>query len=100
MSLDIKDHFLATPTNDPEILRIKHRHVPADIVKRYIIDEFVTKDEWIYVKIQKGMPGLRQAATLAYYHLKNCLKPFGCTPVTRTTGTWKHAAHKKNPLLR
>ena len=37
-----------------------------------------------------GMPGLRQAAMLAYQHLKNYLEPYGCTPVEGTIGTWKY----------
>lgn len=36
------------------------------------------------------MPGLKQAALLAYEHLKNCLKPYGYEPIPGTAGLWKH----------
>ena len=66
MSLDIKNHFLATPMNNPEFMRVKYSHITADIIRRYSIDLLVTEDEWVYIKTQKGMPVLRQEAKLAY----------------------------------
>ena len=36
------------------------------------------------------MPGLRQAAILAYQHLKNCLEPCGHKPMPGTVGLWGH----------
>ena len=41
-------------------------------------------------KIQKGMPGLKQAAILAYQHLKNSLGPYGYNPIEGTVGLWTH----------
>ena len=71
--LDIKDNFLVTPTTNPKFMRVTCMHVPADSIARYNIDQLVTNIEWVYVKIQKEMPGLRQSATLAYQHLKTAL---------------------------
>ena len=65
-----------------------------NVIVRHKIDQLVTNDEWVCAKIQKGMTGLRQAAMLAYQHLKNYLKPFGCAPIPGTTGMWKHDARK------
>ena len=90
MCLDIKDHFLATPMQHPEYMRVKMKYIPEDIRQRYNIYDIVTKDDWVYIKIQKGMPGLRQAAILAYKHLKNSLEPYGYTPIPGTVGLWKH----------
>ena len=36
------------------------------------------------------MPGLKQAAILAYCHLKNWLEPYGYEPITGTVGMWRH----------
>lgn len=36
------------------------------------------------------MPGLKQAAILAFWHLKNCLAPFGYEPIHGTVGLWHH----------
>ena len=50
----------------------------------------VTSDSTIYIKIQKGMPGLKQAAILVYRYLKNSLEPFGYEPIQGTVGLWHH----------
>ena len=90
MCADIKDHFLATPMDEPEYMRVQYKYIPEDIRVRYQLHSKVTPDGWIYIKIQKGMPGLKQAAILAYKHLKNCLQPFGYEPIPGTVGMWHH----------
>ena len=90
MCLDIKDHFLATPMVGTEYMRAKYKYFPEDIRKKYILSQLVTNDEWIYIEICKGMPGLKQAAILAYQHLKNSLEPYGYTPIPGTIGIWQH----------
>ena len=90
ITLDIKDYFLATPIRDPEYMRVRLKYIPEDIRKKYHIMDIVTKDNWVFIKIQKGMPGLKQAAILAYQHLKNSLEPYGYTPIEGTVGLWKH----------
>ena len=50
----------------------------------------MTADGYICIKIQKGMLGLKQAAILAYQHLKACLEPFGYEPIEGTVGLWHH----------
>ena len=90
MCVDIKDHFLATPMDDPEYMKVQYKYIPNDIRLRYNLDLKVTEDGWVYIKIQKGMPGLKQAAILAYRHLKNCLEPFGYEPIKGTVGMWHH----------
>jgi len=90
MSADIKDYFLATPMAEPEYMRVKYRYLPPDIRRRYNLDAIVSRDDYIYIKIQKGMPGLKQAAILAYEHLKRCLLPYGYEPIKGTIGLWHH----------
>ena len=90
MSADIKDHFLATPMENPEYMRVKYKYIPIDIRRRYNLDAKVAENDYIYIKIKKGMPGLRQAALLAYKHLKNSLQPYGYFPVPGTVGLWAH----------
>ena len=36
------------------------------------------------------MPGLKQAAILAYQHLKESLEPYGYSPIKGTVGLWHH----------
>ena len=93
MSADIKDHFLATPMHDPEYMRVPYKHFPADIRQRYNLDTIV-HDNYIYIRIQKGMPGLKQAALLAYEHLKSSLAPYSYYPIPGTIGLWKHKTRR------
>ena len=90
MSADIKDFFLNTPMERPEYMRVHYRHIPQDIRNRYNLDSKVNKDGFIYIKIKKGMYGLKQAAILAYNHIKQHLKDFGYHPVQGTVGLWTH----------
>ena len=77
MSTDIKDHFLATPIDDPECMKVDYKCILDDVRFRHKLDQKVTKDGQIYIMIQKGMLGLKQAATLAYCHLKTALNLLG-----------------------
>jgi len=86
MCLDIKDHFYSTPMKNPEYMKIRIKYILEDIRKKYNIENIVTYEGWVYIKIQKGMPGLKQAAILAYQHLKNCLEPYSYTPAQDPVG--------------
>ena len=77
MSADTNDHFLETPIRDPEHMEVKCKHLPEDIRKRHNLDKMKTSDDYIYIKIQKGMPGLKQVAMLVCQNLKNFLEPCG-----------------------
>ena len=73
MSADLKDFFLATPMEGEEYMKVQYKHFPEDIRKRYNLESKVTDNGYIYVKIKKGMYGLKQAAILAYNELKKNL---------------------------
>jgi hypothetical protein len=90
LTADLKDHFLASPMKDPEFMRIKYKYFPAAIRQQYDLDRFVSSDDYIYIRIKKGMYGLKQAALLAYQHLVNQLAPHGYHPCPYTTGLWEH----------
>ena len=66
MTLDLKDFFLASPMDTPEYMKLLYKHIPQDIQDCYNLDAKVAKDGYIYVKIKKGMYGLKQAAVLAF----------------------------------
>ena len=94
MSLDLKDFFLASPMSRPEYMKLHYRHIPDDIRKRYNLDSLKADDGYIYVKIKKGMYGLKQAAILAFQQLKDLLEPHGYIPVPHTIGMWKHKTRR------
>lgn len=89
MCLDAKDHFLVTPIQCHECMRVKYKRMPNDIRAKCNIDQIITKDNWVHIKIQKVMLALRQATMLACKHLKNSLEPYGCKPISGTVGLWQ-----------
>ena len=90
MSLDLKDFFLATPMEGNEYMRVNYKHFPEDIKKKYNLHEKVTESGHIFIKIKRGMYGLKQAALLAYRHLIDNLAEFGYAPIKGTVGMWQH----------
>ena len=91
---DIKDFFLATPMAKPEFMKVPLKYFPADIVRKYNLHKKVSKDGLVYIRIIKGMYGLKQAAVLAYNQLVTKLQPFGYYPVPNTNGLWRHHTRK------
>ena len=89
MSMDLKDMFLMTPMSEPEYMKCHYRYFPSDIRKRYKLDDIVHND-FIYIKIKKGLFGLKQAAILAYKQLSALLKAGGYVPIIGSLGMWKH----------
>ena len=73
-----------------EYMKVQYKHIPEDIRQQYNLANKVTKDNCIYIKIKKGMYGLKQAAVLAYNQLKTNLKPAGYAPIVGTVGMWQH----------
>ena len=51
------------------------------------------KDGWVYMKIVKGMPGLKQAARLANERLLHHLALYGYATVQHTPSLWKHESN-------
>jgi hypothetical protein len=90
MHAEEQHHFLASPMKDPEYMRIKYKYFPGVIRQKYKLWNFVSADGYIYIRIKKGMYGLKQAALLAYQHLVKQLAPYGYHPCPCTTGLWQH----------
>ena len=89
MSMDLKDMFLMTPMNNPEYMKCHYRYLPEDIRQRYNLDSIV-HNNFIYIRIKKGLFGLKQSALLAYQQLSAILKEGGYTPIIGSLGMWKH----------
>ena len=90
MSLDLKDYFLATPMAHPEYMKVPIRKFPQDIKDKYNLNSIVSTNGFVYIKIKKGMYGLKQAAMLAYKNLIKNLKLDGYSPIEHTDSYWKH----------
>jgi len=71
-------------------MRVKYKYIPDDIKRKYKLADKVTPDGYVYIKIGKGMYGLKQASILAFQHLVRQLTPHGYRPCLYTTGLWEH----------
>ena len=60
--------------------------------QEYTINPIIAHDNYVYVKIKKGMYGLKQAAIIAYKHLVKKLQPHGYYPVPSTSNLWAHTS--------
>ena len=80
LSMDLKDMFLHTPMAKPEYMKIPFKYFPDDIIKRYNLHALVHSDNHVYIKIVKGMYGLKQAAILTYKNLSTILLQAGYKP--------------------
>ena len=94
LTADIKDHFLASPMEKPEYMRMPLKIMPQDIIDRYNLQDIVADDGYVYIQIVKGMYGLKQAALLAYNELCSFLKPAGYSPIPSSLSMWKHHTRK------
>ena len=63
-TVNIKDFYLNTPMPRYEYMRLKLEDLPKDFIEEYNFRDKVTKDEYIYVEICKGMYKLPQAGIL------------------------------------
>ena len=78
---------------EPEYMRIPWKIIPQDIIRRYNLTE-KRHGDYVYVKITKGMYGLKQAAIIAYKQLCAHLASHGYTPIEGTDCMFKHKTRK------
>ena len=94
ISADLSDFFLESTMPTPEYMRIHSKYFPPEMKESYNIEQRIAKDGYVYVKIKKGMYGLKQAAILAYQQLVKRLAPHGYYPVPNTAGLWAHKTRR------
>ena len=82
-----------------EYMRIHFKYFFEDIRQKYNIDDIIASDGYVYVRIEKGMYGLKQAAMLAYNNLIKILGKYGYEPCPCTNGIWKHRMRKTRFFL-
>jgi hypothetical protein len=89
MMMDIKNYYLGTPLTRFEYMKMLLSRFPEEIVQKYNLNALAV-DGWVYIEIQKGMYGLKQAGLLASQLLQTRLAPFGYYPARHTPGLWLH----------
>ena len=66
LSCDLKDLFLASPMTQSEYMRVPTKHFLQDFKDKYNLQNLMDAKGYVFVKIKKGMYGLKQADILAY----------------------------------
>ena len=94
MSCDLKYFFWETPLSRAYYMIIHSKYLPPDIRDQYHINGLIEADGYVYIKIIKGMYGLKQAAIIAYNQIISNMEPHGYYPFPFTTGLWAHKTRK------
>ena len=64
--------------------------IPQEIIDKYNPLNIVDNHGFVYVKIVKGMYGLKQAGIISYKSLIHHLAPFGYHTARHTPGLWQY----------
>jgi hypothetical protein len=88
--IDIKDFYLNNTLPEAEYVRFRADSIPDTIWKQYTLEDYNTKDDYVYAKVMKGMYGLPQAGKVASDHLIPRLKAAGYLETGHTPGLFKH----------
>ena len=86
---DVKNLYLNNDLPEPKYMKLYIHIIPQDIIDEYALHSLVDDDGWFYLKIVKGMYGLKQAGIIANMELTRHLEKFGYHPVQHTPGLWK-----------
>ena len=73
-----------------EYMKMHISKFPAKIIEEYDLKSKTTEDGFIFMEIQKGMPGLQQAGRIANGRLTTHLARFGYHPQKITPSLWTH----------
>ena len=92
ITCDIQNFYLNSNLPDPEYMKIPTKYIPHEIFEHYNLTT-LAKNDYIFLKITKGMYGLKQAGILAYNDLKTHLSPHGYALVRHTPGLWRHTSN-------
>lgn len=90
-TIDLSDFYLCHRLKEPEYMRIHQSLVPQAVADHYDVRSFANDDEFVYVRIDGGMYGLKQAGCISNEALVQHLKQFGFTECTFTPGLFRHA---------
>ena len=69
--VDIKHFYLNNILPDPECMRIPLKIIPREIIDTYDLKALVDYQGWIYMRIKKGLYGLKHAGIIANQELVN-----------------------------
>ena len=71
-------------------MKIQISVIPQEIINKYSLLAIVDNKVFVYIKIVKGMYGLKQAIIITHQEIIKHLAPYGYHLVKYTPGLWKH----------
>ena len=90
----IKHFYLNNILIDPEFTQIAMKIIPQEIINTYDLNALVDDQGCTYMRIRKGMYGLKQPGFLVTQGLVKYMALFGYHPVKQTPGLWVHNSKK------
>jgi hypothetical protein len=92
-TINLKDLYLNTPMVHREFMHMKLAELPKDFTQINKLHDLVDTNNFVSIKIQKGMHGLPQADILTQELLEKCLNKHGYCQSLITPGLWRHSFH-------
>ena len=77
MTMDIKKICLGKPMEKYEYGRFNLRDIPQEFIVAHNLEPLFDNKEYVYMEIQRGISGLKQAGNLANEKLQEILIPHG-----------------------
>ena len=97
---DFKNFYLKdNPLKDPEFMRFHISLLPPEVIHEYKLKDFVDEQGYVYIQINKGMYGLKQAGAFAHNNLIIRLRKHGYRPCKFTKGLWNHVSNSTHFVL-
>ena len=87
---DIKNFYLNNMLSSPEYMKMHISDIPQYIINEYNLLALVNDKGFVYIKIVKGMYGLKQTGIISNQVLVKHLAQFGYHPFLFTLGIWRH----------
>ena len=88
LGIDISKFYLDINMPYHQYMQVHPSKIPKEIWDKYNIN--IAPDGFVYLKILKGMYGLKEAGVLAFNKMVKALDPHVYKPMPNTTGLWRH----------
>jgi hypothetical protein len=99
LGLDIKNYFFGTPMAYYQYMRVQQSVIPQEVWDDPRYDIQIAADGYVYLKIRRGMYGLKEAAIVAFNQLVQKLAPVGYKPLPFTPCLWHHTTKPMTLVL-
>ena len=90
LTADIINYYLRNPMENYQYMRIPLKEIPNEVLVEYSLLSLADPSGYVFVKIRKGLYGLKESSIISYKRLIRNLQPHGYAPVSHTPGLWTH----------